>query len=146
MTVLMSGATGFLGTALLRKITEPVIAVIRGRDHASRARLLAKRNAVEIESLQGDIRSPNWGLTQAQVDELRGQVRIVLSVAGDVSWSAPWTRLAETNIEGAAHAAELAYALGAKLIHAGSLYVGYDYGAEVGEMLLDEREHLKELI
>ncbi|MFI2189699.1 SDR family oxidoreductase [Streptomyces sioyaensis] len=145
MTVLMSGATGFLGMALLRKISEanqPVVAVIRGRDHESRARALAKRSGAQVESVQGDIRAPHWGLTAAQVDTLKGRVRIVLSVAGDVGWSAPWARLAETNIDGASHAAELAHALGAKLIHAGSLYVGYDYGAEVGEFLLEEREHL----
>jgi nucleoside-diphosphate-sugar epimerase len=50
--------------------------------------------------------------------------------------------LVETNVDGAAHAAELAHVLGAKLVHAGSLYVGYDYGAEVGEYLLEERDHL----
>ncbi|HEX4225733.1 MAG TPA: SDR family oxidoreductase [Pseudonocardiaceae bacterium] len=145
MTVLMSGATGFLGMALLREIgkrQQPVVAMIRGRDHASRAAALARRSGAEITSVPGDVRKPNWGLTDAQVAELTGRVRVVLSVAGDVGWSAPWARLAETNIDGATHAAELAAALGAKLIHAGSLYVGYDYGAEVGEVLLDEREHL----
>lgn len=142
MTVLISGATGFLGMALLRRIDEPVIALIRGRDHAARARSLARRSGAEIESVAGDIRRPGWGLTEEQLGELTGRVRVVLSVAGDVGWSAPWARLAETNIDGAAHAAELAHTLGAKLIHAGSLYVGYDYGAEVGEFLLDEREHL----
>lgn len=92
--------------------------------------------------MRGDVRLPYWGLGAAEVDELRGQVSVVLSVAGDVGWSAPWSRLAATNIDGAAHAAELAHVLDAKLVHAGSLYVGYEYGAEVGEYLLDEREHL----
>lgn len=142
MAILMSGATGFLGTALLREIGEPIIAVIRGRDHANRARTLARRTGAEIESLRGDVRLPRWGLTEEQVSELSGRVRLVLSVAGDVSWSASWTRLAETNIDGAAHAADLARMLRAKLVHAGSLYVGYDYADDVGEHLLDEREHL----
>ncbi|MGP4115083.1 SDR family oxidoreductase [Streptomyces sp. 4N509B] len=147
MTVLMSGATGFLGLALLRRISgvlgdDPVVAVIRGRDHAARASSLARRSGARVESRQGDVRLPHWGLTDAQLAELAGRVRIVLNVAGDVSWSAPWARLAETNIDGAAHAARLAHTLGAKLVHAGSLYVGYDYGAEVGEYLLPEREHL----
>jgi nucleoside-diphosphate-sugar epimerase len=145
MTVLMSGATGFLGLALLREIArrdQPVVAVIRGRDHAGRASSLARRSGASVESRQGDVRKPNWGLSDAEVAELTGRVRVVLSVAGDVGWSAPWARLAETNIDGATHAAELAATLGAKLIHAGSLYVGYDYGAEVGEVLLEEREHL----
>lgn len=145
MTVLMSGATGFLGLALLREVAsrdQPVVALIRGRDHGDRAATLARRTGATIESRCGDVRKPNWGLSDAGVADLRGRVRVVLSVAGDVGWSAPWARLAETNIDGATHAAQLAAALDAKLIHAGSLYVGYDYGAEVGEVLLDEREHL----
>lgn len=145
MTVLMSGATGFLGTALLREIgrrDQQVVALIRGRDHAARAAKLERRTNAAVESRSGDVRLPYWGLTQNEVNELRGRVEVVLNVAGDVGWSAPWARLAETNIDGATHAAELAEALGAKLIHAGSLYVGYDYGDEVGESLLEERPHL----
>jgi nucleoside-diphosphate-sugar epimerase len=141
----MSGATGFLGVALLREIArrgQPVLALIRGRDHASRAAGLARRSGAVVESVCGDVRRPRWGLTEEQVAELVGRVRVVLNVAGDVSWSAPWARLAGTNIDGATHAAELAIALGAKLVHAGSLFVGYDYGAQVDEVLLEEREHL----
>jgi nucleoside-diphosphate-sugar epimerase len=142
MTVLMSGATGFLGLALLRQIGEPVVAVIRGNDHADRARLLARRSGAVVEGLRGDVTQRNWGLTDEQLEDLSGRVRVVLNVAGDVGWSAPWARLSQVNIDGARHGAELAARLGAKLVHTGSLYVGYDSGREVGEVLLEERESL----
>jgi len=59
-----------------------------------------------------------------------------------VSWSATWSRLARDNIDGATRAAELAGTLRVPLLHASSLYVGHHYGDEVGEHLLEEREHL----
>ncbi|NKY97192.1 SDR family oxidoreductase [Nocardiopsis alborubida] len=142
MTVLISGATGFLGAALLRRIDQPVVALIRGADHEDRARALNRHSLSPVRGVRGDVRRPNWGMDDGTVDELRGTVSAVLNIAGDVGWSAPWARLAETNIDGAANAAALAHRLGARLVHAGSLYVGYDYGAEVGEHLLREREHL----
>ncbi|MCE6993966.1 SDR family oxidoreductase [Saccharothrix sp. S26] len=142
MTVLMSGGTGFLGLAVLRRLREPVVAVIRGRDFEQRGRSLARRSGAEVEAVEGDLRLPNWGLTDRQVDDLRGRVRVVLNVAGDVAWSAPWSRLAKINIDGAEQGAELARRLGAKLVHAGSLYVGYESGDEVGEVLLEEKEKL----
>jgi nucleoside-diphosphate-sugar epimerase len=142
MTLLVSGGTGFLGLALLRQVREPVVAVIRGNDYENRARSLARKTGATIEAMQGDLSLPNWGLTDRQIDELRDRVRAVVNVAGDVAWSAPWSRLAQINIDGAAHGAELAYRLNAKLVHAGSLYVGYESGDEVGEMLLEEKEDL----
>lgn len=142
MTVLVSGATGFLGAAVLRRIDQPVIALVRGADHEDRVRSLNRHSLSPVRGLRGDVRRSDWGLDARTVDELRGTVSAVLNIAGDVGWSAPWARLAATNVDGAAHAAALAHRLGARLVHAGSLYVGYDYGAEVGEHLLEEREHL----
>lgn len=142
MTVLVSGATGFLGLAVLRQLDEPVVAVIRGGDYESRGRTLARRSGAVLEAVSGDLRRPHWGLSDETVEGLRGRVRAVINVAGDVAWSAPWSRLAATNIDGASHGAELAHRLGVRLVHAGSLYVGYESGDEVGEVLLPEQQRL----
>lgn len=143
MTVLVSGASGFLGTAVLRQLDEPVVALLRGTDYANRARTLARRTGVPVEGVPGDVRKPAWGLTDRQVDELRERgIRWVVNLAGDVAWSAPWSRLSDVNVDGPANAAALAARLGAGILQAGSLYAGYDYGVEVGEHLLEEREHL----
>jgi nucleoside-diphosphate-sugar epimerase len=142
MTLLVSGASGFLGTAFLRAVNEPVVALVRGADWAARAQTMARRSGAGVRGLNGDVRRADWGLSGEQLRELRLEVRAVVHLAGDVSWSAPWSRLAEVNIDGAARAAEVAGALQVPLLHAGSLYAGHDYGDEVGEHLLEEREHL----
>ncbi len=142
MTLLVSGASGFLGTAFLRAVHEPVVALVRGTDWEARAQTMARRSGAQVTGLPGDVRQADWGLSPGQLRELRMQVRAVVHLAGDVSWSAPWSRLAQVNIDGAARAAEVAGALQVPLLHAGSLYAGHDYGDEVGEHLLEEREHL----
>ncbi|HEX3784132.1 MAG TPA: SDR family oxidoreductase [Pseudonocardiaceae bacterium] len=142
MTVLVSGATGFLGTALLRQIDEPVVALLRGSDWENRARTLQRRTGAIVRGVPGDVRRPNWGLPAELLAELREEIDAVINLAGDVSWSAPWARLVEINVDGAANAAELARALGATLVHASSLYAGYDHGEEVYEELLEERPGL----
>lgn len=142
MTLLVAGATGFLGTAVLRALDEPVVAVVRGSDYAGRAATMARRTGREVCGLPGDVRRPRWGLSAQDVAALRGEVRAVVNLAGDIAWSAPWDRLAEVNIDGARHGADLARELDVPLLHASSLYAGYDYGDEVAEVLLDERGHL----
>lgn len=142
MTLLFSGASGFFGTAVLRAVDEPVIALMRGADWELRAQTLARRSGTAVRGLGGDVLEPDWGLSGEQLAGLRDTVRAVVHLAGDVSWSAPWSRLARVNIDGAIRAAELAGALRVPLVHAGSLYAGHDYGDEVGEHLLEEREHL----
>ncbi|MGH3548693.1 MAG: SDR family oxidoreductase [Pseudonocardiaceae bacterium] len=142
MTVLVSGATGFLGTALLRKIDQPVVALLRGGDWPNRAKTVQRRTGAQVRGVPGDVRRPNWGLPDDLVAELRGEVNAVINLAGDVSWSAPWSRLVEINVEGATNSAELASTLGATLVHASSLYAGYDHGEEVYEVLLEERPKL----
>ncbi|WP_020667188.1 SDR family oxidoreductase [Amycolatopsis nigrescens] len=142
MTLLVSGATGFLGTALLRKVDQPVVALLRGGDWANRAKTLQRRTGAQVRGVPGDVRRPNWGLPDELVAELRDEVDAVINLAGDVSWSAPWSRLVEINVEGATNSAELARKLGATLVHASSLYAGYDHGEEVYEVLLEERPKL----
>lgn len=142
MTVLVSGATGFLGTAFLRTLDEEAVLVIRGRDHESRAARVSRKTGCRVRSIQGDVTQPSWGLSDDDVASLRGDVRAVVNLAGDVSWSAPWSRLCAVNIDGARHGALLAAALDAQLLHAGSLYAGFDSGREVPQSLLRETEDL----
>lgn len=142
MTVLVSGATGFLGTAVVRCLREPAILLVRGRDHEQRTARVARKTGAEVTSVRGDVTEPWWGLNPSTVDELRGTVRAVVNLAGDVSWSAPWSRLSAVNIDGASHGARLAAALDAQLVHVGSLYAGFASGDEVPETLLEEHEGL----
>lgn len=140
MTVLVSGATGFLGTAFLHQLDEPVIALLRGEDFEARARTLNRRTGLDVRGIRGDVTMDGWGVG----DELAGigDVRAVVNIAGDVSWSDSWSRLAAVNIGGPRTAVDVAAALGVPLLHVSSLYAAYDYADEVPETLLPEKEHL----
>jgi nucleoside-diphosphate-sugar epimerase len=141
VTVIVSGATGFLGSAFLRQLQEPVVAVLRGSDFEARARTLARRTGLDVRGLHGDVTVDRWGLSD-ELAPLAGEVRAVVNVAGDVAWSDPWSALSAVNVAGARHAVEVAAAVGAPLLHVSSLYAAYDYGDEVPEALVPEQAHL----
>lgn len=139
MVLVVSGATGFLGTALVEHAgSSAVTAIVRGTDWERRAARL-RRRAPELGCVPGDVTQPLWGLDEPTLDRLAGEVDAVVNLAAETSWSAPWYRLETTNIEGAGRAADIAARLGAWLLHVSSLYVGYDYADEVHPALLDER-------
>lgn len=142
MSVLLSGGTGFLARAYLRSVNEPIVALIRPPTHEDRARSLARRLGIDVTAVAGDIRSPRWGLDDATVDRLRGEVRLVANFAVQSSWSASWTSLMSTNVDGARNAVDVAAALGVPLLHISSLYAAYGYSRYVPEALVDEQAQL----
>ncbi|HEX9994397.1 MAG TPA: SDR family oxidoreductase [Acidimicrobiales bacterium] len=142
MSILLSGGTGFLARAYLRSVGEPVVALIRPPTHDDRARSLARRLGIDISAVAGDIRSPRWGLDDATIERLRGEVRLVANFAVQSSWAASWTSLMSTNVDGARNAVDVAAALGVPLLHISSLYAAYGYSRYVPEALVDEQPHL----
>lgn len=142
MTVLLSGATGFLARAYLRAVGEPVVGLVRPPTHEDRARAIARRLGIDLTAVPGDVRQPRWGIDQAELDRLRGSVRLVANFAVQSSWSASWNSLMSTNVEGARNAVDVAADLGVPLVHISSLYAAYGYSRYVPEALVDEQAHL----
>jgi nucleoside-diphosphate-sugar epimerase len=142
MSVLLSGGTGFLARAYLRALGEPVVALIRPPSHDDRARSLARRLGIDVDAVPGDIRTPRWGLDDATIERLRGEVRLVANFGVQSSWAASWTSLMSTNVDGARNAVDVAAALGVPLLHISSLYAAYGYSRYVPEALVDEQAHL----
>lgn len=142
MTVLVSGASGYFGRALLRALDEPVVALLRRADIADRAARISQRTGVPVEALAGDLHQPRWGLDDRTVDALQGRVRVVVNAAAQASWAAGWHDLMETNVEGARRAVDVAGRLGVPLVHISSLYAAHDCGRHVPEDLVDEASHL----
>lgn len=142
MTVLLSGASGYFGRALVRSLDEPVVAVLRRADSSDRSSVIERRTDTAVEAVAGDLRRPLWGLDAQRLDELQGRVRLVVNAAAQASWSAGWHDLMETNVEGARRAVDLAARLGVPLLHVSSLYAAHDCGRHVPEALVDEAPHL----
>jgi len=142
MTVLVAGASGFVGCGLLRSLREPVVVVSRRAAQPDRAEALARRTGATVEMITGDVRQPGWGLDPADVDRLRGDVRAVVNAAAQSSWSAGWHDLMATNVEGARHACDVAARLDVPLLHLSSLYAAYATGRHVPQALVDEAPQL----
>ena len=143
MRPLLSGAGGFLGDALLRRLPDGAVCLLRGSDHAARAATLARRSGVPVAGVSGDVRAPRWGLDDG-LDALRGEVDSVVHLASETSWSAPWERLQHVNVDGAEEAVHVAARLGVPLIHASSLFSARSDHDVVPEALVPEHPDLSD--
>jgi thioester reductase-like protein len=141
MGLLVSGATGFLGDSLLEQAEVPVTVLLRGRDWERRAAKLRRRHG-HVDAVPGDVKQPAWGLDADSTSRLAERVDVVVNLAAETSWSAAWPRLEGTNVDGPAHAAEVAARLDAWLLHVSSLYVGYEQSDEVPAALFEEHARL----
>src|SRR5688572_2091727 len=140
-SVLISGATGFLGSALLPHLGGPVHVLVRGRDVASRTQRLAKLTDAEVVGVGGDLGRARWGL-DAELDRLTGRVDVVANLAAETSWTASWAKLHRTNVLGALHGAEVAAALSVPFVHVSSHFAAYAPSGLVPRRLVPEPAHL----
>lgn len=119
--VLLTGATGFLGAEVLRRLIErtdrEIHAVIRApTEDAADERLqdLLTETGVDaagrdrVMALRGDIERPFLGLRAEQCDELAERVTDVLHIAATVSFTLPVEQSRSINVGGTKHALELA--------------------------------------
>lgn len=134
-TVLLTGATGFLGAHLLRSLlehgTEKVICLLRGGRPDRLWETLSwyfgngwtKRKGTRIEILEGDITQPNLGLPDAQYAALQAQVNAVFHAAADVRHYAADDALLVTNLEGTKQVIDFTRRANAALYHISTISV-----------------------
>jgi amino acid adenylation domain-containing protein/thioester reductase-like protein len=130
--VLLTGATGFLGSALLSNLlAEPgrtIHCLVRARDqpHAEE-RLAAALPDLDpaahsrLRAWVGDVASPGLGLTDPQA--LAESVSEIIHAAADVSFSRSYEQLRGTNVSGTIHVLEFAAANQLALHHVSSISV-----------------------
>jgi nucleoside-diphosphate-sugar epimerase len=147
-TILLTGATGFLGRYLLRELLTSGrrVAVLardaRSTPAAERVRELTSTWADELGArlpgpivLTGDVRDPGLGLQAAERAWLARHCRAVLHAAADVALrrapgSDPWA----TNVEGTEHVLALCSAVGIPEVHhVSTAFVCGDRPGPVGE-------------
>lgn len=125
-SLLVTGATGFLGAHVLAEALERTDAVVhcvvRARDDTgARERVetalrryglaVPERNRMRV--CGGDLSQPHLGLTQPAYDRLVDELDLVYHVAADTTLVVPYSRLRETNVEGTSRVLELAAAAAA---------------------------------
>jgi fatty acid CoA ligase FadD9 len=162
-TVLMTGATGFLGRfqamAWLERLARSdgkLVLIARGSDAAqarqriesaldSDQQLLAHFRALaagHLEVLPGDIASPNLGLDESTWTRLADSVDLIVHPAAHVNHVLPYDQLFAANVAGTAELIRLAITARLKHFH----YVSTLGVNAVAKRLVDENGDIRQLV
>lgn len=154
--VLLTGATGFVGTAILLRILErsdrPVVALVRAADRAeatARVRdalacVVADAEALNIymsrvDAVPADLLADGLGLRFGDREDLAYRCDEILHCAASVSFELPLDAARAVNASGAARVAELATRCAVRgaglrrLVHVSTAYVAGDRDGVFGE-------------
>lgn len=109
-TVFLTGATGFLGSYILKELLErnhSVVAHVRAKDEEAgleRIETITKAYGVWSEAwrprlsvVTGDIAKPRLGLSDAAWERLTNQVDVVIHNGAQVNWMLPYSSLRAAN-------------------------------------------------
>jgi len=169
-TLLLTGATGFVGTELLARVLEQteldVVALVRAADdHAAQTRidaLLATLTAPgarphrgRVRALAADLESPGLGLSPLASERLAGSVTAVVHCAASVSFTLALDEARRINVEGTREVVKLAsraYERGTleRFVHVSTAYVAgertgliSEHDSEVGQSFRNTYEQTK---
>lgn len=110
-TILLTGASGLVGSALLRALDEHhVISLVH-------------RRPVSGHVVHGDITRPWLGLPLSDYRQLAAEVDVVVHCAALVQFGASPERLHDINVRGVGHILRFADDAGARLVHGSTVYV-----------------------
>ena len=129
-TILLTGATGFLGAHLLESLTRRtsarVVCLVRAptdEQASSRVREALSRHAIPVPddarwtAIAGDLAAPGLGLGRARFDALGTEIDAILHAGAHVSWIHPYEALRAPNVLGTREIALLAMTGRPKALH-----------------------------
>jgi len=122
-TVLLTGASGVVGRALLRRLRDLDVVCLMHRSPVS---------APGVATVPGDIADPVLSLAEQAYAELAARVDAVIHCAAVTDFSRPDGTLKTTNIAGTAHVAAFAAAASAVLYHVSTAFVHTATDADSG--------------
>ncbi|KAI9038874.1 putative male sterility domain-containing protein [Aspergillus affinis] len=156
--VLITGGSGFLGTAIVYRLvthtaaTSPIYVLCRGGRKAlySRWRKLLPSQFADrlcqsnrLIVVDGDIKKPNVGLSDAQIDIVRQDVEIVIHAASSINLKTDLTTLTPTIIQATETVAKFALTCHVltRFVYVSSAYANAHLGprSEGIDVLVDER-------
>lgn len=135
-TVLLTGATGFLGAFLLSELLEntaaTIICLVRSteasEDNKPSCTARLRKNLIDlglwrdsimerVEVLPGDLPRKRFGLTADAFDDLANRVQVIVHAAAQVNLVYPYAALRGSNVDGVREIIRLACINGASLQH-----------------------------
>lgn len=150
-TLLLTGATGHVGTALLPRLVAGggtrVLALVRARDEAHLAlrqhRLREAAGSSEVLAIRGDVALPDLGLSAADREHVMSEADGILHSAASVRFDLPAETAARENLAATGHVLDLARALAlrgrlSRYDHVSTCYVAGDRRGRVFEHECDE--------
>lgn len=156
-TIMLTGATGFLGAHILYKLmTETrsdVICIVRGKDNSSAEKRLydnltyyfsndfADQFAGRIKVLCGDICEENFALSEASVTYLSNHVKLLIHAAALVKYFGTEEEFNQINVSGTQNALNLAKMLNARYAHISTVGISGSYltKSEVKGTIINEK-------
>ncbi len=156
--VLLTGATGFVGTEIARRLVRhealSLVALVQA-ENGDQARRTASRawdgrpeltDAIgrRIEVIAGDVTKPQLGLDPAAYEQLVPRLTHIVHAAANVRFDASLDELRRTNVVGTANVLALARAAHAdhgleRLLHVSTAYVAGRRTGEISEDDLSDR-------
>lgn len=132
LNVLLTGATGVVGSALLPSLSmHNIVCLI----HSTGIR------APGVKTLYGDVRRPLLGLSRRDFADLSSTIDVIVHAAADTSFGNE-SALVQTNVVGTARVVELALEAEARLVHLSTAFsaLGADGDAPAAGVRQDQGE------
>ncbi len=148
MSYFVTGATGFIGRNLVERLLEregTVYVLVR---EGSKGRLSELRSRWSVDEdrvvgIVGDISQPSLGVSDEDVDRLRGEVDHLFHLAAIYDMTADAESQRVANVEGTRHMVEFASAIEAGRVHmVSSIAAAGLYHGTFREDMFDEAENL----
>lgn len=156
-TVLITGATGFVGMEVLARYLErgerPVVAFVRAADDAAaKARIesvlwnlygrAGEHYAHRVSALAADLTTPDLGLERGHVDRLTDSVTTIVHSAASISFALPIDEARAINVDGTRRMLDLAQRVNQRdalrrYAHVSTAYVCGNHAGRFGEADLD---------